>query len=289
MNRLERQLQQLNHFPENEQLKAQMKQSLAQQPSKKQFTWKIPTIIMAMCGIFIFLMMTNPERPAQNASTYSAMIYTYFSGEEGSFKARTSTLYTRIQTWESEELIQFFQQINTLPVVNDGKLGSYIVDVIFVENGKQRKFQLSDTDIYDVDEKVYYRENRELYGDVFNQLYSPKRMGALPIFILITVLTNLMSIYYYKKHKIDHKVIYPKSISVHILVTLFASLVLATLFYIIAIGPFYIPIAVIPIVTAAYLQWRYIKYRAPSLNILRFELARILLSFGSMIGILFLF
>ncbi|MEC1180419.1 hypothetical protein P9B03_18135 [Metasolibacillus meyeri] len=290
MNRLEQQLQQLYHLPKNEQLKAQIKQSLAQQPMKKTFQWKIPATIVAVCSIFILLILTNPERSLQSADTNAATLYTYFDGEEGAFKAKASSLfYTSIQKWQSEEFIHYFQNIKTLPLVKDGQLGRHIVDVIFIDNGEQRKFQLSNLDIYDVDQNIYYRDdNVARHLMIFMNLSQSKKLNFLFIICLFAIFAiNILSTRYYKRLNIDTRDIFPKTASFYIHSMAILSVFLLFAFWVFFIGPVYVPPFAACFILSAYLQLRETKHWAPSLNILHFERRRIIVSCSLIIISLF--
>lgn len=290
MNRLKQQLQQLNHLPENKQLKAQIKQSLAQQPSKRSFQWKIPATMIAICSIFILLLLTNPEHSLQNAHTRSATLYTYFDGEKGNFKAKTSSLlYSPIQKWQDEEFIQYFHNIKRLSPINDGQLGRHIVDVIFVENGEQRKFQISELDIYDVDQNVYYQDDSARYSYIFMSLFQSKKASLLFSICLLAIFTiNFLSIQYYKKRNIDMRAVFPRTTSSYI--ELFATVSVLVLFacWIFFIGPVYIPPFAAFFIFSALWQLREMKRRAPSLTILKFERGKIIV-LCSLINILLFF
>ena len=47
--------------------------------------------------------------------------------------------------------IAYLESIEELEVVENGALSAHIVDIVFIREGEQHRYQLSSTDIYDID------------------------------------------------------------------------------------------------------------------------------------------
>ena len=140
---IDHELKKLKDLPEDHTAKERIKQNIKVQPATSIFTrWKQPALLVAMCSIALFLIFTSPNMSISTASSSEKVLYTYFGGDEGTFKAKASLLYTGMQKVQSEREIHYLEYIETLEIVEDGALGAHIVDVVFVHDGEQHRYQL---------------------------------------------------------------------------------------------------------------------------------------------------
>lgn len=276
---IDRELKKLKDLPENHAAKERIKHTIKNQQTTSPFVrWKLPSLFVAICSIALFLIFTSPNMPLSTASSSEKVIYTYFGGEEGTFKAKASLLYMKIQKVQGEREIAYLEQIEALEIVEDGKLGDHIVDVVFVRDGEQHRYQLSENDIYDVDRNIYYRDMSDVYSDVFDTLYTSKKGSSFTLLIpLIVIIINAYSINYYKRLGISEKEIMPKTASFYLLIVAMLIVIMGSMLYVIFIGPVFIPLPIMICLVLAILMWRYFTRHIPDIRVLKLERIKLII------------
>ena len=215
--------------------------------------------------------------PLSTASSSEKVIYTYFGGDEGAFKARASLLYMKIQKVQTEREIAYSENIEALEIVEDGKLGAHIVDVVFVHDGEQHRYQLSDTDIYDVDRNIYYRDSSEVYSDVFDTLYTPPGSSFTFLLPLIIIIVNVYSIYYYKRLGISQKELMPKTASFYLIIVTMFTVLIGSILYTVFVAPVFIPLLIIICLVYTLFIWRYFTRHIQNIRALKFERIKLII------------
>lgn len=275
---IDRELKKLKDLPENHAAKERIKHTIKNEPTTSPFTrWKLPSLFVAICSIALFLIFTSPNMPLSTASSSEKVIYTYFGGEEGTFKAKASLLYMKIQKVQHEREIAYLENMDALEIVENGELGAHIVDVVFVRDGERHRYQLSDTDIYDVDRNIYYRDTSDVYSDVFDTLYTPNRTSFTLLLPLIIVIINGYSINYYKRLGINEKEIMPKTTSFYLLIVAMLIVIMGSMLYVIFIGPVFIPLPIMICLVLAVLMWRYFTRHIPDIRVLKLERIKLII------------
>lgn len=201
---IEKELADLNQMPEDEQLKRKIQSAIVAQkaPKKRGNVWKEIAIIVAICSVAFFILVTGTPQSNQATNNEIQHIYTYFGGEENEFRARASTLYMGVQEITNSTIIAFFEQIGTMEKMENGYLGDYIVDVIVVRNNEKHRYQISSVSLYDVDNGIYYMGDALLFEEVFKALHEPRNTFYNVIFGFAVVIINLLAEAYYKYRKI---------------------------------------------------------------------------------------
>ena len=285
---IELELKKLKDLPENHEAKARIKQNIKAKQSTSSFArWKLPSLFVAICSIALFLMFTSPNMPLSTASSSEKVIYTYFGGDEGTFKAKDSLLYTNIQKVQTEREIAYLENIEALETVEDGKLGAHIVDVIFVHDGKQHRYQLSNGGIYNVDRNIYYRDGSDISSKVFNTLYTPKSSPFTFLPPLIVMFVSIYSIYYYKRLGINQKEIMPKTTSLYVVGGTMLIVLIGSILYSVFVAPVFIPLLIIICVVFSLFIWRYFTRHIHNVRALRFERIKLIILMIAMILIFF--
>lgn len=275
---IDRELKKLKDLPENHVAKERIKQTIKTQPATSLFTrWKLPSLFVAICSIALFLIFTSPNMPLSTASSSEKVIYTYFGGEEGTFKAKASLLYMKIQKVQSEREIAYLEHIEALEIVENGELGAHIVDVVFVRDGERHRYQLSDTDIYDVDRNIYYRDTSDVYSDVFDTLYTSKSTSFTLLIPLIIIIVNGYCMNYYKRLGISEKEIMPKTASFYFLSVAMLIVIMGSMLYVIFIRPVFIPLPIMICLVLAVLMWRYFTRHIQDVRILKLERIKLII------------
>ena len=275
---INRELKKLKNLPENHTAKERIKQTIKTKQATSLFTrWKLPSLLVAICSIALFLIFTSPNMPLSTASSSEKVIYTYFGGDEGTFKARASLLYTNTQKVQSEREIAYLENIEALETVEDGKLGAHIVDVIFVHDGKQHRYQLSDGDIYNVDRNIYYRDTSEVYSEVFNTLYTPNVRSFTFLLPLIVLIINVYSIIYYKRLGITEKEAIPRTASFYFVIVALLILLIGSLLYSVFVAAIFIPLPIIICIIFAIFMWNYFTRHIQDIRILKFERIKLII------------
>ena len=274
---IDREFKKLKDLPENYVAKERIKQTIKTQQATSPFAkWKLPSLFVAICSIALFLIFTSPNMPLSTANSSEKVIYTYFGGEEGTFKAKASLLYMKIQKVQSEREIAYLENMERLEIVEDGDLGAHIVDVVFVLKGEQHRYQLSDTDIYDVDRNVYYRDRSDVYSEVFDTLYTPTGSSFTVLLPLIIIIMNTYSMNYYKRLGISEKEIVPKTASFYLLIVAMLTVLIGSMLYAIYIGPVFIPLPIILFLVAAGFMWRYFTHHISDFRVLKLECIKLI-------------
>lgn len=276
---MDKQLRELNDMPENNQLKMKIKQSITEAPPKKKMnlsSWKEVLLCCAVIAITLFLIVTPSIQKHQATSNDIQHIYTFFNAKEGEFRARASLQYVGMQDLKTDVTVQFFNQVERMEVVENGTLGPYFVDVLIVRNHEKHRYQLSDTTLYDVDNKIYYMSEDPLYTETFDALFKGKQSGYMTILLPISVIIlNLLSSYLYKRKGIKLLEMNNKSIIIYILIGLF---VVAGVFsYAIFIGPIYKPVLYLLTFIYGFLIWRIIRLNAYHLYVYKVERAKVVI------------
>ncbi|MEK4425679.1 hypothetical protein [Solibacillus sp. FSL K6-1523] len=201
---IEKELAELNQMPEDEQLKRKIQVSIVAQNAqrKRGNVWKEIAMIVAICSIAFFLLVTGTSHTNQATSNEIEHIYTYFGGEEKEFRARTSTLYVGVQEKTNEKTISFFEQVETMKRMEKGYLDDYIVDIIVVQNNKEHRYQISSVSLYDVDNDIYYNGEGALFEETFQVLHTPKLNSYFYIVPIGIIAINFISWFYYKSRRI---------------------------------------------------------------------------------------
>ena len=276
---IDRELKKLKDLPENHGAKERIKQRIKAQPTTSLFArWKLPSLFVVICSIALFLIFTSPNMPLSTASSSEKVIYTYFGGDEGTFKARASLLYTNIQKVQSEREIHYLENIETLEIVVDGELGAHIVDVVFVSDGKQHRYQLSNMDIYDVDRNIYYRDTSDIYSDVFNTLYTPNSTSFTLLLPLIVIIVNVYSMNYYKRLGISEKEIMPKTASFYLILVAMLAVLIGSMLYSIFVAPIFIPLPIMICSIFVVFMWRYYTRHIPDVRVLKLERIKLIIA-----------
>ena len=285
---IDRKLKKLKDLPENHGAKARIKQNIKAKQATSSFArWKLPSLFVAICSIALFLIFTSPNIPISTASSSEKVIYTYFGGDEGTFKARASLLYTNMQKVQSEREIAYLENIESLETVADRKLGAHIVDVVFVSNGKQHRYQLSDGDIYNVDRNIYYRDTSEVYSEVFNTLYTPKVSSFTLLLPLIILIVIVYSMNYYKRLGISEKEVIPKTASFYLIIVTMLIVLIGSILYSVFVAPVFIPILIIICLVYSLFIWRYFTRHIQNIRALKFERIKLIISMIVIILIFF--
>lgn len=276
---IDRELKKLKDLPENHAAKERIKQTIKTQQATSPFArWKLPSLFVAICSIALFLIFTTPNMPLSTASSSEKVIYTYFGGEEGTFKAKASLLYMKIQKVQSEREIAYLENIEALEIVEDGKLGVHIVDVVFVRDGEQHRYQLSEKDIYDVDRNIYYRDSSDVYSDVFDTLYTSKGSSFTFLLPLIIVIMNAYSMNHYKRLGINEKEIMPKTVSFYLLSVAMFIVLIGSMLYSVFVAPIFIPLAIMICLFFALLMWRYFTHHISDFRALKLERIKLIIA-----------
>lgn len=274
---IEKELAELNQMPEDEQLKRKIQSAIVAQnaPKKRGNVWKEIIMIVAICSVAFFLLVTGTPQINQATSNEIQHIYTYFGGKENEFRARASTLYMGVQEITNSTTITFFEQIETMEKLEKGYgyLGDHIVDVIVVKNNKQHRYQISDVSLYDMDNGIYYEGGGALYGEAFNVLYEPKINSYFLVVPLGVIVMNFLQWAYYKKRKIkaknpmeDHWAFIASSLL--ILVSIFA--------YHALVGPLYKPALMVLAVLYGYVLRKLVQRHAKTYIILKVETYKVI-------------
>ena len=275
---IDRQLKKLKDLPENQAAKERIKQTIKAKQATSSFArWKLPSLLVAICSIALFLMFTSPNMSLSTASSSEKAIYTYFGGDEGTFKARASLLYTNTQKVKSEREIAYLENIESLETIADGKLGAYIVDVVFVSDGKQHRYQLSNMDIYDVDRNIYYRDTSDVYSEVFHTLYAPKVSSFTLLLPLIILIVIMYSMYYYKRLGISQKELMPKTASFYLIIVTMFTVLIGSILYTVFVAPVFIPLLIIICLVYTLFIWRYFTRHIQNIRALQFERIKLII------------
>ena len=274
---IDREFKKLKDLPENHAAKERIKHTIKNEQTTSPFArWKLPSLFVAICSIALFLIFTSPNMPLSTASSSEKVIYTYFGGEEGTFKAKASLLYMKIQKVQNERAIAYLEQIEALEVVEDGKLGAHIVDVVFVRDGERHRYQLSENDIYDVDRNIYYNDMSDVYSDVFDTLYKSKGTSFTILLPLIMIIINTYSMNYYKRLGINEKEALPKTVSFYLILVAMLIVLIGSMLYAIYIRPIFIPLPIILFLVAAGFMWRYFTHHISDFRVLKLECIKLI-------------
>ena len=284
---IDREFKNLKDLPENHAAKERIKQAIKTQQATSSFArWKLPSLFVAICSIALFLIFTSPNMPLSTASSSEKVIYTYFGGEEGTFKAKASLLYMKIQKVQSEREIAYLENMEALEVVKDGELGAHIVDVVFVRDGEQHRYQLSEKDIYDVDRNIYYRDSSDDYNDVFDTLYESPGSSFTLLIPLIMIIVNTYSMNYYKRLGISEKEIMPKTTSFYLILFAMLTVLIGSMLYSVFVAPIFIPLPIMICLVLALFMWRYFTHHISDFRVLKLERVKLIIA---MIAVFLLF
>ncbi|ATP40582.1 hypothetical protein CSE16_11270 [Solibacillus sp. R5-41] len=267
---IEKELAHLNNLPEDEQIKGKIRSSIIRQaaPKKRGNVWKDIAMIVAICSVAFFLLVTGTSQTNQATNNEIQHIYTYFGGKEDQFRARTSTLYRGVQEIKNDTITTFFKQIETMEKMEKGYLGDHIVDVIVVRNNEQHRYQMSNVSLYDVDNGIYYKGDGALFGEAFQLLYKPKINSYYIILPLGIIAINLLAWAYYQRRKI--KVENPVGNNWGYMVLILASLA-GVFAYSAFVGPLYKPFLIVLAILYGYIILKIIRRHSKTYIIVKIE------------------
>ncbi len=280
---LDKQLQELKQLPEDKQLKEKIYRQLHTKKPKRFTGLKEALLLTIMIAIAFFLFILPPAQQT-TTSAGDITLFTAFGGEPGQFFARPSTLYTGVYHEENEQLLDFFRTFDEhMIVTEDVKLGEHIADIVMIQNGKQTRYQMSDTYLLNVDTGVFYQGD-ETYEDAFNIAYTPHNDPGFAIFmpIVVIILHGVIS-NRYKKANITFEI--PVKYNAPVIMG-FLVIMGSSMFYHQQIGPIFKPLLIIFPVAFGLVMWKIIKKIAPSPFVYRMEMIRVLVSFGLLILLL---
>lgn len=271
----EKELAKLNQMPEDAQIKQKIRSSIDMQatPKKRGGAWKEIAVIMAICSISFFLVLTGTSNKKQATSNEIEHIYTYFGGEENEFWARTSTLYSGVQEIMNPTTIAFFNQIDQMEELEKGYLDNYIVDVIVVRNNKEHRYQLSSVSLYDVDNGIYYKGEGTLFSEAFDMLYDPPINSLTTLVAIGVIIINLLEWGYYKRRKMKRENLLADKWG-YIAISLI--ILVCTVAYSAFIGPLYKPALMVMALLYGYALWKLVQRHANSYIVLRVETYKVI-------------
>ncbi|WP_286926791.1 MULTISPECIES: hypothetical protein [Lysinibacillus] len=254
---LHNRLKKLNKLPEDQAVKSRIYERIQHKKKKGLTIWKEGVLLFttAMIALFLILLPQNSTLP-QSANQSIQTIYKYFGGEEGKFFARGSDLYTSVERVNDRKIYNFFQDLTHYVEEGDGRLGNYITDVVVVRDNQEEHYQISDTGMLNIDSGQFFVGTSDMYGEVFQLLYSVNTKPWFLILPLIVVVANLFSASYYKRRKLDN---YKPPKSKWWLLLLFLSVTFGIFAWATWVGPLYKPLMLTLAVFYGVIIWYNLK------------------------------
>lgn len=278
---LHNRLKELNNLPEDRALKARIYEGIHQNKRASLVRWKEAFLIIAISVISLFLVFVPESVPqSQTANIPIQAIYKNFGGKEGEFSARSSSLYFSVEKVEDQTVYTFFENFSPYVKESESSLGNYITDVIVIRNGQEERYQVSDTGMLHVDTGQFYVENSNLYGEVFNSLYSVTLNNWFMFFPLTMLAINLVSWAYYKRHHVKEVNLLKTYPWLFALIMIVVAIIFA---WPALIGPLYKPLIIVLALLYGVVTWHVIKKTLPSYLVYKFEAIKLIISTAALV------
>ena len=280
--KLDDQFKQLQNHPENERLQQDIRAKLDEKNVKKPWNllgnplgeWSFVLVFIVLAS---FLLFTSLNDTNQATSDSIKAIYSYnSSGASDDFRAKPSTNYIGMENVTTDSLLLLFENIDELPSVDPQtkQYNDYQLIVVY-DNGDQRRFELDDSYLYDVDQNLFYAGFSQLPKVVYDDLRDAHFENKLPIIllpILILVITCAVSLFYSIR-----KIELPRhNQSMYVATAIYALVMIAVFYYALNIGLLYRPFIFVLILLIAYLMWWPIKRETTNPMIHRVEKLKII-------------
>lgn len=290
--KLDNQFKQLQNHPENERLQQEIRAKLDGKNVKKPWNllgsplgeWSFVLVFVVLAS---FLLVTSLNDTNQATSDSIKAIYSYkSSGSSDDFRAKPSTNYIGMENVTTDSLLFLFENIDELPSVDPQtkQYTDYQLIVVY-ENGEQRRFELDDYYLYDVDQDLFYPGFNQLpqavYYDLRNVHFVKLPIILLPVLIL--VVTGAVSLFYSRR-----KIELPRhNQSLYVATAIYVLVMIAVFYYALNIGLLYRPFIFVLILLLGYIMWWPIKRGTTNPTILRVEKLKIIVIVLSVIAFLF--
>lgn len=282
MMKLDDQFKQLQNHPENERLQQDIRAKLDEKNVRKPWNllgnplgeWSFVLVFIVLAS---FLLFTSLNETNQATSDSIKAIYSYnSSGASDDFRAKPSTNYIGMENVTTDSLLFLFENIDDLPTIDPQtkQYTDYQLIVVY-ENGEQRRFELDDTYLYDVDQDLFYPGFNQLPQAVYDDLREAHFQHKIPVIllpILIMVITGAVSLFYSRR-----KIELPRhNRSMYGAMVMYALIMIAVFYYALNIGLLYRPFIFVLILLIAYMMWWSIKRETTNPTIHRVEKLKII-------------
>lgn len=270
---LNNRLKELNKLPEDPAVKARIYEHIHHKKRHGLPLWKESFLLLTIAVITLFLILIpQNSSPPQTADQSIQVIYKHFGGKEGKFLARSSSLYISIKKVEDTIVYSFFEDLTQYVEKADGKLGSYIADVVVVKGHREERYQISDTGMLNVDTGQFFVGNSDMYDKVFQTLYSVETIPWIFILPLIVIAVNICSTYYYKRLNLQGS-----KPSKHVWwVLVFGLVIISSVFaWAIWVGPLYKPLMITFALLYGIIFWNFIIRDVQTYSIYKVETIKI--------------
>lgn len=286
---IEKQLEQMNHMPEDEQLKGKIRRNLERSPQKPLkmggSMWKEIGIIAAICCIGLFLFITSTMTDTNQAtSTDVEAVYLYNNDYEKGFRARASSLYIGVHDVTNENFIRFFERLDDVELLENKKIDRSHYDIVVVKNGEQNRYQLTYDYLWDMDNDRFYNMKNHystiITDSVTSNLYNS--MGGYYMFVPIALLfISISASFFYKRRKLQE----PRKLKGRgLIIAIMMSATGLFLAYYINIGPIYKPLLFVCAFIYGYILWWPVGRNVTNMHIRKIEKWR---SVGITIAVIF--
>ena len=279
--KLDDQFKQLQNHPENERLQQEIRAKLDVKNVRKPWNllgnpigeWSFVLVFVVLAS---FLLFTSLNETNQATSDSIKAIYSYkSSGSSDDFRAKPSTNYIGMENVTTDSLLYLFENIDELPTIDPQtkQYTDYQLIVVY-ENSEQRRFELDDYYLYDVDKDIFYPGLNQLSQTVYDDLHDA-HFVKLPIIllpVLILVVTGAASLFYSRR-----KIQLPRhNQSMYVATAIYALVMIAVFYYALNIGLLYRPFIFVLILLLGYIMWWPIKRETTNPTILRVEKLKII-------------